>query len=247
MIESQVIEKEQSNAVQYRVHTKSHYPKLVSEAKRSSQCGLCGGSYPHKGQCPAKGRRCLTCDKLNHFAKMCRSRSVSNEKPAQKKSYRRPKQRARAVTTEGAESQSEESGAYEASLLSWKMSQRLKLIQVANTVEGTTIPELLHTFSEVTTEMGEYKGEPVKIHINESIKPVAQPNRRIPFHVRKQVEEKLDQLQKDDIIERAEGPTPWVSPIVVVPKPRNANEIRICVDMRSLNSDNSRASHHTDD
>ena len=92
------IEKEQSNAVQYCVHTKSHYPKPVSEAKRSSQCGLCGGSYPHKGQCPAKGRRCLTCDKLNHFAKMCRSRAVSNEKPAQKKSYRRPKQRARAVT-----------------------------------------------------------------------------------------------------------------------------------------------------
>ena len=45
--------------------------------------------------------------------KMCRSRAVSNEKPAQKKSYRRPKQRARAVTTEGAESQSEESGPYE--------------------------------------------------------------------------------------------------------------------------------------
>ena len=121
------------------------------------------------------------------------------------------------------------------SLLSWKMSQRLKLIQVANTVEGTTIPELLHKFSEVTTGMGEYKGEPVKIHIDESIKPVAQPHRRIPFHVRKQVEEKLDQLQRDDIIERAEGPTPWVSPIVVVPKPHNDNEIRICVDMRSLN------------
>ncbi|KAI0240477.1 hypothetical protein LSAT2_008786, partial [Lamellibrachia satsuma] len=44
---------------------------------------------------------------------MCRSRAVSNEKPAQKKSYRRPKQRARAITTEVAESQSEESGAYE--------------------------------------------------------------------------------------------------------------------------------------
>ena len=64
------------------------------------------------------------------------------------------------------------------SLLSWKMSQRLKLIQVANTVEGTTIPELLHKFSEVTTGMGDYKGEPVKIHIDESIKPVAQPHRR---------------------------------------------------------------------
>ena len=83
--------------------------------------------------------------------------------------------------------------------------------------------------------MGEYKGEPVRIHVDESITPVAQPHRRIPFHVRKQVEEKPRQLESDGIIERAEGPTPWVSPIVVVPKPPKANEIRTCVDMRSLN------------
>ena len=56
--------------------------------------------------------------------------------------------------------------------------------------------------------MGEYKGEPVRIHVDESIKPVAQPHRRIPFHVRKQVEENLRQLGNDSIIERAEGPTP---------------------------------------
>ena len=83
--------------------------------------------------------------------------------------------------------------------------------------------------------MGEFKGEPVRIHIDESVRPVAQPHRRIPFHVRKQVEDKLRQLENEDIIERAEGPTPWVSRIVVVPKPSKPNEIRICVDMRSLN------------
>ena len=49
------------------------------------------------------------------------------------------------------------------------------------------------------------------------------------------MEEKLKQLENDDIIERVEGPTPWVSPIVVVSKPNKPNEIRICVDMRSLN------------
>ena len=77
--------------------------------------------------------------------------------------------------------------------------------------------------------MGEHKGEPVRIHVDESITPVAQPHRRIPFHVRKQVEEKLTQLESDSIIERTEGPTPWMSPIMVVPlKP---NEIRICVDI----------------
>ena len=49
------------------------------------------------------------------------------------------------------------------------------------------------------------------------------------------MEDKLKELENKDIIERAEGPTPWVSPIVVVPKPSKPNEIRICVDMRSLN------------
>ena len=80
--------------------------------------------------------------------------------------------------------------------------------------------------------MGEFKGEPMRIDVDESTTPVAQPLRRIPFHVSNQVEEKLRQLESCGIIERAEGPTPWVSPIDVVPKP---NEIRICVNMLSLN------------
>ena len=83
----------------------------------------------------------------------------------------------------------------------------LKLIQVTNAVEETEIPEILKEFTELTSGIGEYKGAPVKIHIDECVKPVAQPHRRIPFHVRKQVEEKLDQLMKDDIIECAECPT----------------------------------------
>ena len=79
------------------------------------------------------------------------------------------------------------------------------------------------------------KGEPFRIHIDESVRPVARPHPRIPFHVRNQVEDKLRQLENEDIIERAEGPTLWVSPIVVVPKPSKPNEIRIYVDMRSHN------------
>ena len=94
---------------------------------------------------------------------------------------------------------------------------------------------MLKEFPTVTTGMGACKGEPVRIHVDNSITPVAQPHRRIPFHVRKQVEEKLIQLEAADIIERAEGPTPWISPIVVVPKPHNPDEIRICVDMRKVN------------
>ena len=75
----------------------------------------------------------------------------------------------------------------------------------------------------------------VKLHNDKTVKPVAQAHRRILFHVRKQVESKLKEMENDDIVERVEGTTPWVSPIVVFPKPHNPEEIRICVYMRQPN------------
>ena len=43
-------------------------------------CGHCGGSYPHKGQCPAYQQQCRACGKSNHFVRCCRAqtRSISN-------------------------------------------------------------------------------------------------------------------------------------------------------------------------
>ena len=59
-----------------------------------------------------------------------------------------------------------------------------------------------------------------------------QKYRRLPFHTRDQVEAELNNLEELDIIERAEGATLWVSPIVVAPKKTG---IRICVDMKAAN------------
>ena len=109
------------------------------------------------------------------------------------------------------------------SILSWITSQKLNLIKAVSAVEQPPadlppgVPDFLKDFPSLLNGMGEYKGEPVRIHVDESVRPVAQPHRRIPFHVRKQVEDKLAQLESEDIIERAEGPTPWASPIVFVP------------------------------
>jgi len=73
----------------------------------------------------------------------------------------------------------------------------------------------------------------VKLHIDPDVTPRQQPHRRIPFHVREDVEKELKRLEELDIIETAEGPTSWISPIVVVPK--KSGEVRICVDMREAN------------
>ena len=79
------------------------------------------------------------------------------------------------------------------------------------------------------------------IHTDPNATPVAQPLRRTPFHIRKDVEKKLQQLADLDIIEDVEGPTPWVSLLVAVPKPNG--EVRVCVDMRRDNEEVVRERH----
>lgn len=340
------MEKQQSHAVGYgRNKISDDKPKEGSRPTsgsrntpggRNTKCGLCGWNYPHQGNCPAQGKRCLNCDKMNHFAKMCRSKPNSYQKHARVVGDEDPS--GDAISTlagaEGDDSNDHEEytfnigtqesqtvkpifrvrildtpirimadsgatvnilsqkdfhnlkpkpqltdtntkvypymtakpldlcgkfranvasdhGASEetfyvakgssSSILSWMTSQKLNLIKAVSAIDQPSVslppgtPNFLKDFPDLTNGMGEYKGEPVRVHVDESIKPVAQPHRRIPFHVRKQVEEKLEQLERDGIIEHAEGPTPWVSPIVVVPKPQKPNEIRICVDMRALN------------
>ena len=80
---------------------------------------------------------------------------------------------------------------------------------------------------------GKVDGVEIKLHIDQDVSPKQQQHRRIPFHIRRDVENELDRLDKLDIIERVDGPTPWVSPIVVVPK--KSGDVRICVDMREAN------------
>ncbi|KAJ1207969.1 hypothetical protein NDU88_003359 [Pleurodeles waltl] len=38
-------------------------------------CYMCGGGYQHQGKCPAAGKQCTNCHRLNHFAKVCHSTS----------------------------------------------------------------------------------------------------------------------------------------------------------------------------
>ena len=41
-------------------------------AENARTCGKCGRQHP-RDRCPAKGKRCMKCQKINHFAAVCRS------------------------------------------------------------------------------------------------------------------------------------------------------------------------------
>ena len=81
--------------------------------------------------------------------------------------------------------------------------------------------------------LGKLNDFQLDIPVDQKVKPVAQPMRRVQFSLRDKLEQKLNELVDLDVIERAEGPTPWISPVVVVPKPNG--DIRLCVDMRQAN------------
>jgi len=85
----------------------------------------------------------------------------------------------------------------------------------------------------------------VKLHINPDFQPTCQPHRRVPFHIRQKVETELQKLENDDVIETITGSTPWISPIVTPPNPKDPDKVRICVDMRQANTAIQRERHIT--
>ena len=86
-----------------------------------------------------------------------------------------------------------------------------------------------------------FKDVTIAIPINKSVKPVIQPYRRIPIPLENKVNAKLTELKDSDIIEEANGPTPWVSPMVPILKENG--EVRICIDMRCANEAIIRENH----
>ena len=92
---------------------------------------------------------------------------------------------------------------------------------------------IVNKYGEIFNGVGKLKEFEMEIHIDLGVKPVAQPPRRIPFQIRSKVDDKIRELEHLDIIECVDGPMPWVSPLVAVPKPNG--EVRVCVDMRQAN------------
>ncbi|XP_015772539.1 PREDICTED: uncharacterized protein LOC107350812 [Acropora digitifera] len=102
----------------------------------------------------------------------------------------------------------------------------------ANSVSGGLDDDIRGRYSALFNRVGLLKGYKLKLHIDNSVKPVAQQVRRIPFGLREQVEKKLDELLELDIIAGVpEGPSGWISPFVVVPK--SDGDVRVCIDMPS--------------
>ena len=127
------------------------------------------------------------------------------------------------------------------SLLGYATATELGILQIANAV--SVEKNVFRRYPSLFTVLRKIKNVEVKLHIDGNVSPVHQTHRRIPFHQRKSLEACVESLLQRDIIEPAVSPTPWVSPVVLVPKPKQPGGVRLCVVMREANKAISRERH----
>ena len=112
------------------------------------------------------------------------------------------------------------------SLLSYRTACKLGLIHVnvKHICESPRVCNmLLQNHPKLFEGIGKLKNAEATLHIDESVPPVAQATRRIPFHMRKAVAKVLINLEEQGIIEK----------VVIIPKKNG--EVHLCIDMIRAN------------
>ncbi|XP_039265621.2 uncharacterized protein LOC120341213 [Styela clava] len=124
-------------------------------------------------------------------------------------------------------------------LLSFKTASDLGILKIINSVSNDRVDlteNILRDYNPIFQGLGKLKNFQLKLNIDDSVNPVHQKHRPVPFKMRQKVESAVAKLCDEDICGSVGNcPTPWVSPIVCVPKPCDPENIRLCVDMRAAN------------
>ena len=120
----------------------------------------------------------------------------------------------------------------EATLLGLDACEKLGLIQIADAVESTVTSPLIDEYADVFSGLGAMPGE-YSIAVDPSVRPVVQPPRKIPLHLKAKLRAELDRMEQQQIICKRNEPTDWVSALLTVEKPNG--QLRVCLDPRPLN------------
>ena len=97
--------------------------------------------------------------------------------------------------------------------------------------EPLSFDKLMRDFEDVFTGLGCLPGE-YHIEIDPDIRPVEHSPRRVPVPLKTKLKEKIDEMEKEEIVIQETKPTDWISSLVAVQKP---GKLRVCIDPRDLN------------
>ena len=88
-------------------------------------------------------------------------------------------------------------------------------------------------YATVFQGIGCHKYRQITLDVDPETKPQIQIQRKIPFAKRTQLDEILQEFEEEDIIEEVQGPTEWISNLVLTPK--KDNKLRMNIDMTTAN------------
>ena len=104
-------------------------------------------------------------------------------------------------------------------ILSCQTAERLGILKIhdkppnltyrLNTTSTESTEKLISKYEDIFEGLGKLKAQPVTLYTNPDIKPVIQPPRPIPYHLRDQFHEEIDKMEKDDLIENHTSPVTW--------------------------------------
>lgn len=114
------------------------------------------------------------------------------------------------------------------------LGPQVRAMAAAGELENPAIKDVAGRYPEVFKGLGKVKDVSVQISIKPDARPVCHAPSRVPVHLREALERELAEQERLGIIQPVEGPTPWVSRIVVVPK-GDGKSVRITQDLRDLN------------
>ena len=118
-------------------------------------------------------------------------------------------------------------------LLGLPAIQQLHLLAQVNQINQTQT-DIVQKFPNLFTGLGSFTKQ-FEITLKPDAKPFAlHTPRKVPLPLRQKVKDELDHMQSIGVISKVDTPTQWCVGMVVVPK--KDKTVRICVDLKPLNT-----------
>jgi transposase InsO family protein len=118
-------------------------------------------------------------------------------------------------------------------LLGLPAIQSLNLLAQVEEVTGQ-LGDVPNQFPKLFTGLGTLQGD-FHIHLQPDATPFAlHTPRNVPLPLRQKVKKELERMESMGVISKVDVPTPWCAGMVVVPK--KDGSVRICVDLKPLNT-----------
>ncbi|KAK9754668.1 hypothetical protein QE152_g1110 [Popillia japonica] len=214
----------------YTVKTGQSEDKAAESNSEKFKCCRCNKWHAAR-KCPAYGRSCTRCGKLNHFATCCKV----NLNKVSELSNTNTTDNEFCIDTINVKNVNSVETWYETITvenvkINFKLDSGLKSCMKLNLIKRVDLVSKFNTkdeFIKANLEMFNGLGtlkDKCKIELNENCKPFAWPPRRVPLAIKDKLKSKLAELEARGIITKVEGNSEWVTNFVIVEKPDKNTE-----------------------